>query len=54
MFMNVITGYLSNLKLFKVTILGQGHVKVNQIQQNMCSVIYHRYTKYNKDKPNGY
>ncbi len=51
--MNVITG-LAHLKLFKVTFLGEGNVKVKQIQWNVCSIIYHRYAKYKEDKPNGY
>ncbi len=37
---------LAHLKIFKITFFGQGDVKVKQINQNVCSVIYHNYAKY--------
>ncbi len=52
--MNVITGYFSTFKVIQAHILSQDHVKVRQIHQNVCSVIYHKYAKYKNDKPNGY
>ncbi len=39
----------STFKNIQGHILGQGHVKVKQINQNVCSVIYHNYVMYKID-----
>ncbi len=40
--------YSLHLQFFNVTFLSQGHVKVKQIQQNVYTVMYHRYVKCEK------
>ncbi len=54
MSMHVMNGYFNTFKVIQGHILGLMSCQGQTIKQNVYSVIYHRYAKYNKDKPNGY
>ncbi len=49
--MNVITGYFRTFKVIQCHIF---RLKSNKIQQNVYSVMHHRFDKYKNDKPNIY